>query len=104
MPFADVLQSARVEAVQSLSTRASLFNRLAKATENPSSRRRFYQMKSIAISRLIALGAAEVEELFPRQGMLTVALPNGRCLHCPVDQLRPDARRVLADRLTALCA
>lgn len=103
MTFVDILRSTRDNAVTALATRAALSNRLAKASESASSRRRLYGVKSAAISRLLALHAAEIEEVLTTRGLITVALPTGRRLHCPIKQLQPEARQLLSKRVLALC-
>src|SRR5688572_5479367 len=108
MPFSEIVSSSRRASVSALVTRASLFNRLAKAAASPCARRRFYAEKTAAVSRLIVLGAVVMEEVLPARGLLTVGLPNGRYLHVPIDHLQHQAKQVVAsyvqERVMALCA
>ena len=104
MSFVEIVRSSRTAAVESLSQRAALYNRLAKNTPSPWARQRLYRLKSAALSRLVVLGAGTIHEVFLAEGLVTVALPNGRRLHCPISQLEPAARRVLEHTLLRACA
>lgn len=91
MSFKTVLLASRGVAIDGLLRRAALSNRLAKSALNASGRRACYAQKSLAISRLISLGAGHVEEESLVQGLVTVRLSNGRRQHVPIDQLPPEA-------------
>lgn len=95
--FAHVLEQTRGDAVQALSRRALLFNRIAKAASSRVGRSSAYRAKSAALSQLLHLGAADVE-------MVTISISGGPCLHCPVDALEPAAREAVIQRMVTLCA
>ena len=95
MSFKDVLKSIEPMVVQTLQARAAISNRMAKAVDHGNDRRRLYEQKSDALSRLIVLRAGRVVELRLAQGDITVSLPNGRRLHVPVNQLSRKAMDVV---------
>lgn len=98
MPFtADILEPTLQTAIHRIASRAHLFNRIAHTSINPVSRRTAYRAKVSCVSRLLTMrGGAQVEEVLPGRGLVTVALPTGRRLHVPLEHLEPAAKQVVA--------
>lgn len=93
--FATILEGARPAMIRSLLNQAGAYNRLAKSSLSARSRQALYARKASTISRLIELGAGLVDECLLGRGLVTIALPNDRCLHVPIDRLSPAARGIV---------
>ncbi len=99
MAFVETLESTLPSAVGRLARHAHMWNRIAQTCTDPASRLAANRAKVWCISKLLVIGgAAQLEEVLPGAGLITVTIPAGR-IRVPVSQLDARARRAVARRL-----
>lgn len=96
MPFADIVSDARQTAIRRLAVRAHLFQHVHRHARTALARRIAERRASAACSRLLAMRAAQVAEIFPARGIVTIVLPDHHYVNVPVTYLEPAARRIVA--------
>ena len=92
------------DAIRSLNQLAATANRLAKKAPSKEMRAELYEMKVEAISTLLEIGAASVDEVSIDSGLATVRLGTGRRLHVPIRRLSSAATEAVSELLTQLAA
>lgn len=101
MSFNQVLESAQPTVVNALVSRAIVSTRVARVCVSSVGRRRLYEQKNAAVSRLITLGAVRVEGV-SADGALVSMVPTIQpfvYLRAPLSQLTPDAQRIVTTRI-----
>lgn len=95
LTFDEVVTLSRNRIVAGLIQQAIVADGIAKATCAARARRQIYAQRNAALSRLIALKVAKVDNTVPDRRLISLLLP-GRPMHClrvPLDVLTPDAQR-----------
>jgi hypothetical protein len=95
MTFAEVLADAEPLIVKRLLRRTAVANKLAKCVTRDRDRTRFYEQKAAAVSRLLVIGGARVDEVLITSHLVTVCLANGCRQHIPLGELSAEAKAVL---------
>ncbi len=95
MTFAQVLTVTKPLIVKRLLRRTAVANKLAKCATSEHDRARFYRQKAAAVSSLLVIGGARVDEVLVTNRLVTVYLANGCRQHIPIGELSAAARVIL---------